>query len=783
MCRPSSLFVWLLLGSALATVLQAQAVPGDRTADLRAKVVETRVLAIDWVATSGKKDAEALLLPLLADRDWEIQERTATAFGTMKGKSGLRALIDLAVDGDVVRVRRAAALAAAAIDPVESANAIYKQCKGKTQVAAQEALGLVLRGHSGFAEADKLKKLLRDASAPIRESAAVAFLEGAPVRADALRLLLDEPFVAVRSCVLDAVTEAPRSEDLEPLAAAFAGKGQNEVVGRRLVRALAAVLAAGEGDRAQRALTVLQQAGTDPLVLARRARILPLLVQGQKPVLDQKTAAKAIEAALGSRDGSARAAAAHALRDIGGPEALAIGVQQFDSEPDARVQWQLIESVAALREPTTPEAVAWLTKIVQGSYSSAVRERAIVRLGRTGVTGACEVLAAATGDSEWRIACCAAVSLGRTDDDAAGPTLLQLCKHKDWKLRGAAVTGLMHWSREATVEPLLGMLADEDPIVARTAHEALRTISRKYDSKPDAKAWRTWWTAAKGKHDFADREAAQAKQKAYGYAAAAIDVFTGLDVVVLQSVGVEGGGGDHIESLLDELKIAHRTTQSTKIQAACVHPEGVFVSNCWGKLADQDLEPLQWFVATGGSLFGSCWALTETIARIEPEVVQQAVTRDQVMDDVRALPCRAGSPLLTGVFPPSVVPIYHLEGAHLIQVLDPERCEVLIDSPDAAERWGCGNLAAWFVCGHGVLFDSANHFDLQGLAKVSELLKTDKDRQAYAVDHMGLSLADWRATKSAGYWKNPQKATASVPDLSAFRLLTNFVRSKRMGVY
>jgi hypothetical protein len=107
---------------------------------------------------------------------------------------------------------------------------------------------------------------------------------------------------------------------------------------------------------------------------------------------------------------------------------------------------------------------------------------------------------------------------------------------------------------------------------------------------------------------------------------------------------------------------------------------------------------------------------------------------------------------------------------------------VIVDSPDAAERWGCGNLAAWFFCGHGVLFDSANHFDLQGLGKI-ERLKTDKDRQAHAVDHMGLSFATLRATRTEAYWKSAGKASESVPDLSAFRLLTNFVRSKRIGEY
>ena len=185
---------------------------------------------------------------------------------------------------------------------------------------------------------------------------------------------------------------------------------------------------------------------------------------------------------------------------------------------------------------------------------------------------------------------------------------------------------------------------------------------------------------------------------------------------------------------------------------------------------------------TGGSLFGSCWALSETIARIHPGVMQKANTNGQVLDNVRALPVDATSPLLTGVFPDGVVPIYHLEGAHLIDVLDPERCEVLIDSPDSAERHGNGNLAAWFFSGHGVMFDSANHFDLQGLGLAGKL-KKGEERQAYAIDHLGLSFASWRETRGDGFWRNPKKAAEEVADLSAFRLLTNFVRSKRMGVY
>ena len=99
----------------------------------------------------------------------------------------------------------------------------------------------------------------------------------------------------------------------------------------------------------------------------------------------------------------------------------------------------------------------------------------------------------------------------------------------------------MHWSREDVVEPIIGMLEDPHPVVARAAHEALRTLSRQFDNPNTAKAWRAWWTKSKGKHDFTDREASLDKLKRYGYAVPDSEIYRGLDVVVFKS------RGDHIE--------------------------------------------------------------------------------------------------------------------------------------------------------------------------------------------------------------------------------------------
>ena len=152
-----------------------------------------------------------------------------------------------------------------------------------------------------------------------------------------------------------------------------------------------------------------------------------------------------------------------------------------------------------------------------------------------------------------------------------------------------------------------------------------------------------------------------------------------------------------------------------------------------------------------------------------------------MLDHVPAESSGVTSGFLEGVFAREVQPIYELEGAHLIEVVDPERAEVLVDSPLCAESWGCGNLAAWYAVGHGLVLDSVNHFDVQGL-EMAEGLKTREDRQAYAVDHMGLSWTDLRASRDEKYWDNSLRASEKVADLSVFRLVTNFVSRWRLEV-
>jgi len=371
----------------------------------------------------------------------------------------------------------------------------------------------------------------------------------------------------------------------------------------------------------------------------------------------------------------------------------------------------------------------------------------------------------------------AAVSLGMTRDDRGVASLTAMMAHEDWKMRGAAVIGLQRSYKKSAIPPIIDALEDADSAVRKTAHETLMRIS-KQGFAAERDPWLSWWSQVERAIRLFDPGEVEARRKKYGYGGVEDrdtgSLFDGFDVVVVQS------HGDHIENVLDKLQIGHRLTAASKVPEAELHPHAACVVNCTGEIMPADAERLAWFVRTGGYLLGSCWSLSMTINRVYPGVVTKLPTRGEVMDDVLAQPCAPDSPYLSGVFPEGCEPRYALEGAHLIQVLDPERCEVLVDSPECAATWGEGNLAVWFPAGHGLILDSVNHFEEQGLMRATYLKKND-ERKAYAIDHMGLRYDELREIEGEKFWSKNSQAAQHVLDLSVFRIVSNFVREKRIA--
>ncbi len=765
----ATLFGWLPAADDLATKIKAKE-PLDRVA------------AVDAIRRDGHKEAEKLLLSALDDRDWEVIEHAAVTLGERGSAASLVPLGKLALEGPVRRVRLAAAQAMAKLDAKAAADHLTKAIKGATQQRACEGLA-VIADAAGEAARTGVETGLSSKDVNARATAASG-LNAFPAAERAARLVtcLEEENLVVGAAALEAVRRHPDAVVLPTLLSTLAKRDLPEVFERRVSNAIEALFAAtAKEGRAALATQLLDaaKAATTDVAATRFARVVGRVAakppekigedhaaEKPEPLMPAAAASSWLEGVITRGQDGPAAAAVHALGQIASDAALDKLNFVASGHGNARVRSIAMRDLVAHAPPASYLATA---KRLLADADAQVREDAVVALGRPGMDGAVEALLPLLKDGDWPVAVAAAVSLGKTQDPAAFEPLSKLADSKEWKLAGAALVGLGHLKLKAAVARLIAGLGEKSPTLKLTAFEFLRRMTRDKVAGKES-LWKSWWQKNEPTFQFPEPSETAKQQQKYGYAPSAYGVYEDLDLLVFQS------RGDHIEKLLEKLKIDHRTTRGNEVPETGVSPLGIYVANCTGECAPEDLEQVQWVVHVGGYLFSSCWALTFHSSLVRPGFTRQLTTRTQVLDLVTAEPCRE-SPYLAGVFDGISRPKYVLEGAHLIDVLDHERVEVLIDSPECATRWGGGNLAAWWTVGHGLILDSVNHFDLQGFDRAPQM-KEPADRMAYAIDTMGLTYADLRDVPR-GAWQSQSKAAEEVRDLSAFRFITNFVRQKR----
>ena len=763
----------MLLQLTLALPLLLSQDPAPDKA-LKSKDPLLRLGAIEALVKEDFPKREKLLISALKDDDWEVVERAALALGDVGTEDSLKPLVKLTLEGPVVRVRRSAAESLAKLNAEEAFAGVAKKVASKEATAACLAMCSLAPALNGAASMKPAQKALKSKEAKTREAAARALVRLAgEERVAVLTDLLDHEEIAVRCAAVEAAGLTGDVAAATPLFAALDNPGLTDVVERRIGGALLELLRETK-DAGLAAAVCATTDGASAHRSERGARLIGRIGMVEFDLIDGDAAVEALDRALSSDAEATRAAAVDALARVGTASSVGRIVKVASDDPSARVRRTGLRGLIKRRPVEKHPEVVELCEALLKDDDAGVREEAAFSLAAKGVDTAVKPLAGALHDSEWTVAVVAAVSLGKTRQAGALNPLAELLKSSpDWRLRGAAVVGLGHLYEKEAVPHVIAALDDGDALVRRTALEYLVSIANRR-MEPEVGLWEAWWAETEKRITLFDPDEAAARREKYGYNRTPAEIYEGLDVVVFES------RGDHIQNVLGDLGVDHRLTSQGRVGEAEVHARSVFVSNCTGEMTPDDVDRLAWFVRVGGYLFGSCWAVQETIARAVPGVVERLPTRGEVLDNVFATPCSSASPYLEGVFDADVRPMYALEGAYLIRVVDPERCEVLVDSPECYDRWGGGNLVAWFPAGHGVVLDSVNHFEEQGLARAT-WLKKPEERQAFAVDHMGLDFQTLRTVADERWWKKSTEAATKVKDLSVFRLITNFVRQKRIA--
>ena len=186
-----------------------------------------------------------------------------------------------------------------------------------------------------------------------------------------------------------------------------------------------------------------------------------------------------------------------------------------------------------------------------------------------------------------------------------------------------------------------------------------------------------------------------------------------LAAVVASDIVVVSGCYDHVERVLQALEVPYRTVQPGLLARVNLRPEQLLVVNCPGELTPAEIIKVRDFVAAGGSLFTTDWALRNVIEPAFPGLVEY--NDRPTGDDVVGIEVVDGdSPYLQGVLDGDDNPQWWLEGSsYPIRVLDPERVRVLIRSGELGEKYGECAVAVVFEFGKGEVFHMISHYYLQ----------------------------------------------------------------------
>lgn len=239
-----------------------------------------------------------------------------------------------------------------------------------------------------------------------------------------------------------------------------------------------------------------------------------------------------------------------------------------------------------------------------------------------------------------------------------------------------------------------------------------------------------------------------------------------LAAVEASDVVVVAGIYDHVEQVLGALEMPHTAVAPQQLGAVELRREQLLVVNCPGQLGQRDVLRIRDFVAMGGSLFTTDWALRHVVEQAFPGTV--AFNERPTADDVVRIEVRASdNPFLRGVIDPGEDPLWWLEASsYPIRVLDPA-VEVLIASSELETKYGESPVAVLFRHGEGEVFHMISHYYLQR----TELRET----------RHSASASEYAASK--GVAPDPAMADLNVADVesaaSSARLFANVVAQKK----
>ncbi|MDR0659289.1 MAG: hypothetical protein LBG19_00475 [Prevotellaceae bacterium] len=186
-----------------------------------------------------------------------------------------------------------------------------------------------------------------------------------------------------------------------------------------------------------------------------------------------------------------------------------------------------------------------------------------------------------------------------------------------------------------------------------------------------------------------------------------IEDISSTDLVVID------GTYDHIHLVLFYLKLPFVRLNHQQLLTAELNPHQTVFVNCASSFPVEGARKLATFVAHGGQLITTDWALEKVLEPAFPGVVEynKKPTADEV---VRIEVIDREDPVIKGFLDEETAPVWWLESSsYPIRILDKDKVKVLIKSKELKEKYDEEAVLIKFEYGKGVVYHMISHFYLQ----------------------------------------------------------------------
>lgn len=186
-----------------------------------------------------------------------------------------------------------------------------------------------------------------------------------------------------------------------------------------------------------------------------------------------------------------------------------------------------------------------------------------------------------------------------------------------------------------------------------------------------------------------------------------------IDDISKNDLIVVDGTYDHMHLVLSSLKLPFIRISQEQLKDIKLEPHQTVFVNCATNFPKAQARQLAAFVAEGGQLITSDWALKNVLEAGFPGYVSfnERLTGDEV---VRVEVMDKDDSVINGFLDEKTAPVWWLEGSsYPIKVLNKEKVTVLIKSKELKDKYGEEAVLIKFPHGKGIVYHMISHFYLQ----------------------------------------------------------------------